>query len=324
MSESDLPIVPETPAAPLAPLRAVVADYAAASRSAATMRAYTQGWQHFTSWCDERQVIALPAAPETVAAYLADLAQNGRKVATLTRRLAALAQAHQLAGFPSPTRDERLRTVLKDIKRTIGVAQRAKSPATTEVLKLLLDQLPDSLLGVRDRALLLIGFAGAFRRSELVGLDLADIQTDPQGLLLTVRRSKTDQEGAGIVKPIPYGRNEETCPVRALALWRELAGLTNGDGRLFRPMDRHGNVKPQRLTDQSVALVVKRYAAARLDPDQFAGHSLRAGLPTSAAQRDVSERDIMRQTNHRSVLMVRRSIRDGERWRNNAAGQVGL
>ena len=311
--------------APLAPLRDVVADYAAASRSAATMRAYTQGWQHFTAWCDQRQVVALPAAPETVAAYLADLAQNGRKVATLTRRLAALAQAHQLAGFPSPTRDERVRTVLKGIKRTIGVAQRAKSPATTEVLKLLLDQLPDSLLGVRDRALLLIGFAGAFRRSELVGLDLADIQTDPQGLLLTVRRSKTDQEGAGVVKAIPYGRNEETCPVRALALWREQAGLTKGDGPLFRPMDRHGNVKPQRLTTQSVALVVKRYAAAAgLDPDQFAGHSLRAGLPTSAAQRGVDERNIMRQTNHRSVLMVRRYIRDGERWRNNAAGQVGL
>ncbi|HEU4324771.1 MAG TPA: site-specific integrase [Roseiflexaceae bacterium] len=323
---TDLPALPSPDEAPLAPLADLVAEYAAASRSPATIRAYNQGWNDFQRWCEQRHLPPLPATPATVAAYLADLAQRGLKVATLTRRLAALAQAHQLAGHPSPTRDERVRTVLKGIKRTIGTAQVAKAPATVDVLVLMLEQVPtDTMKGIRDRALLLIGFAGAFRRSELVGLDLGDIQRVPQGLVITVRRSKTDQEGEGMIKAIPYGRNEETCPVRALDAWLAAAKLTNKSEPIFRPVDRHGNVKGTRLDDQSVALIVKHYAEkAGLDPELFAGHSLRAGLPTSAAAAGVEERDIMAQTGHRSTQMVRRYIRDGERFRNNAAGRVGL
>ena len=156
-------------------------------------------------------------------------------------------------------------------------------------------------------------------------LDLGDVQRVPQGLVITVRRSKTDQEGEGMTKAIPYGRNEETCPVRALDAWLAVAKLTNKCEPILRPVDWHGNVKGTRLDDQSVALIVKHYAEkAGLDPNLFAGHSLRAGLPTSAAAAGVEERDIMAQTGHRSTQMVRRYIRDGECFQNNAAGRVGL
>ena len=297
--------------------------YARASRSPATKRAYTHDWQHFQTWCSDNQYSSLPATPETVANYLATLADQGRAVATLTRRIAAISQAHQLAGHPSPTRDERVRTVMKGIKRTIGVAQTQKAPATIEVLRVLIEQVREGLLGTRDRALLLVGFAGAFRRSELVSLDVGDVVFMPAGMVITLRQSKTDQEKEGVKKAIPCGVFPATCPVRSLQAWIRTANITSGP--IFRPLDRHGNIKQLRLTSQSVALVIKRYAAlAKLDVTDFAGHSLRAGFATTAGAARVAERDIMRQTGHQSVQMVRRYIREGELFRDNAASQVGL
>ena len=297
--------------------------YARASRSPATKRAYTHDWQHFQTWCSDNQYSSLPATPETVANYLATLADQGRAVATLTRRIAAISQAHQLAGHPSPTRDERVRTVMKGIKRTIGVAQTQKAPATIEVLRVLIEHIGEGLLGTRNRALLLVGFAGAFRRSELVSLDVGDVVFVPAGMVITLRQSKTDQEKEGVKKAIPCGVFPATCPVRALQAWVRTANITSGP--IFRPLDRHGNIKQLRLTSQSVALVIKRYAAlAKLDVADFAGHSLRAGFATTAGAARVAERDIMRQTGHQSVQMVRRYIREGELFRDNAAGQVGL
>ena len=297
--------------------------YARASRSPATKRAYTHDWQHFQTWCSNNQYSSLPATPETVANYLATLADQGRAVATLTRRIAAISQAHQLAGHPSPTRDERVRTVMKGIKRTIGVAQTQKAPATIEVLRVLIEHIGEGLLGTRNRALLLVGFAGAFRRSELVSLDVGDVVFMPAGMVITLRQSKTDQEKEGVKKAIPLGMFPATCPVRSLQQWMQTANITSGP--IFRPLDRHGNIKQQRLTSQSVALVIKRYAAlAKLQVTDFAGHSLRAGFATTAGAARVAERDIMRQTGHQSVQMVRRYIREGELFRDNAAGQVGL
>jgi integrase len=181
----------------------------------------------------------------------------------------------------------------------------------------------DTAIGARDRALLLLGFAGAFRRSELVALDIDDVQITREGMIVTIRRSKTDQEGAGQKVGIPRGRHPGTCPVKALAAWLGLAGIEAG--AIFRPITRHGLIQPGRLTDRSVARIVQRTAeAAGLDPSQFAGHSLRAGLATSAAMAGAEERDIMRQTRHKSVVVARRYIRDGSLFRNNAAGTVGL
>ncbi len=210
--------------------------------------------------------------------------------------------------------------------RNLGLHQRqshAKTAAVTADVKRMVDVCPSSLMGTRNRALLLVGFAGAFRRSELVSLDVEDAQFTQDGLVVTLRRSKTDQEGEGRKVGLPYGSHPTTCPVRSLRAWLEQAAITRGP--IFRYVDRHGNVGPNRLTDQVVALVVKRCAVtAGLEAARYAGHSLRAGLATAAAEADVSERAIMAQTGHKSLPMVRRYIRQGSLFKQNAAAQVGL
>jgi len=179
------------------------------------------------------------------------------------------------------------------------------------------------LIGSRDQALILLGFAGAFRRSELVALDVADLAFSRDGLTVTLRRSKTDQEGAGRKVGIPYGSNPDTCPVRAVQSWLEDASVA--DGPAFRAVNRHGKVQESGLAPIDVARIVKKLAqCAGLDPAKYAGHSLRAGHATQAATAGASERSIMNQTGHRSVQMVRRYIRDGSLFRENSAGKLGL
>jgi integrase len=252
---------------------------------------------------------SLPAAPETVALYLTNLAERRRSMATLAPRLATISQAHQAAHLESPTRAAEVRAVMQGIRRAKGTPQRQKTAAITLIIRAMVAGLPGSLIGMRDRALLLLGFAGAFRRSELVSLDVADLAFNADGLVVTLRRSKTDQDGQGATKGIPYGSHPGTCPVRALRALLDTAGIV--DGPLFRPITRHGKIQPMRLSAYAVALVVKRAAEATgLDPEQFAGHSLRAGLATAAAAAGVSERAIMAQTGHRSVMVARRYIRD--------------
>jgi integrase len=208
------------------------------------------------------------------------------------------------------------------IRRTKGTAQQGKDPLLTEDVRAIAAALPEGLLGVRDRALLLLGFAGAFRRSELVSLNAEDVTFTGDGLVILLRRSKTDQEGEGRKVGIPYGSHPETCPVRALRVWLDALGIT--EGPLFRSV-QHGRIQPGRLCDEAVALMVKRHAKALgKDARRFAGHSLRAGLVTSAAIAGVSERSIMRQTGHRSHAILQRYIRDASLFRENAAGRVGL
>jgi site-specific recombinase XerD len=287
-----------------------------------TVRAYRSDWRDFSEWCEARGLDALPAAAQTVVLYLSELAGR-RKTATITRRLSAISQAHQMAGLASPAGAAAVRAVMAGIRRAKGTAPDAKAPALTEDIRAMVAALPGDLLGVRDRALLLVGFAGAFRRSELVGLDARDAEVTRDGLVVTLRRSKTDQEGQGRKVGIPYGSDPATCPVRAFQAWLEASGIT--EGAVFRPITRHGRMQPGRLSANAVASVVKRYAAAAgLDPARYAGHSLRAGLATAAAIGGASERAIMAQTGHKSVNMVRRYIRDGSLFRENAAAKVGL
>ncbi len=317
-------LVPHAPA-PLADLEETTAQaraYIDGAQAPATRRAYRADWRDFLAWCDARGLVALPAEPATVALYVSDLAPR-RKYATIQRRISAISQAHQAAQFESPTHNLIVRKALAGIRRTHGSAQEGKRAAITDDLRRMVATLEDDMAGLRDRALLLVGFAGAFRRSELVSLDVADVAFERGGLVVTLRRSKTDQAGAGTRKGVPYGGNPDTCPVRAVQDWLAAAGIAAGP--IFRPVDRHGNVSTRRLSDRAVAEVVKRCAAAAgLDPAAYSGHSLRAGLATAAAQAGVSERAIMAQTGHTSVTMVRRYIRDGNLFRENAAAQVGL
>lgn len=319
-------IVP-APVASLALVEAVASARAYASNSKAenTKRAYRTDWQAFASWCDESGLPSLPASPATVATYASHLANEGRKVSSIGRALVAISQAHKIAGEASPTSSAVVHETMKGIRRAKGSAPTAKAPVLVEQLRAMMAHLPQGIAGRRDRALLTLGFAGAFRRSELVALDVSDLAFTAEGLEVAIRRSKTDQEGQGEKIGIPYGGNPATCPVRAVRSWLDGSGIGEGGGAVFRSVDRWGNLSPARLTDRAVALVVKRYAEkVGLDPELFGGHSLRAGLATQAAKAGKGERSIMRQTRHRSVAMVRRYIRDADLFNDNAAAGIGL
>jgi site-specific recombinase XerD len=307
---------------PLAEIADRASEFMHQSKAANTVRAYRADWAHFTVWCQSQGQASLPATAETVALYVTDLAAT-HKPSTITRRISAISQAHQIAGMETPTGSAKVRLVMAGIRRSMGTAQKGKTPILVDDLRRMLAGLPGNLLGVRDRVLLLIGFCGAFRRSELVALDAADVAITRDGLVVTIRRSKTDQEGESRKLGIPYASHLETCPVRSLQDWLQKSGIT--EGPLFRPIDRFSKMAAIRLSAAAVADIVKRYAAAvGLDATEFAGHSLRSGLATSAAAAGASERSIMRQTGHRSEKMVRRYIRDGSLFRENAVAAVGL
>lgn len=292
------------------------------AKAANTRKAYAADWDDFLHWCRRFRRTPLPALPETVACYLADCAAR-LKPSTLQRRLATISEAHKTAGHESPTRSAKVRLVWAGIRRQLGAAQDHRKPVLTPHLRAMLDALPDSLVGVRDRALLLLGFAGAMRRSELVGLDVADLAHTDDGLVVLVRKSKTDPTGVGRKIGIPFGTCPETCPVKAVTAWLDESKID--DGPLFRRVDRYGFVSDTRLCDRTVAEVVKRsLAAAGKSARRFSGHSLRAGLITQAAMNGVSERAIADQSGHKSLLVLRRYIRDGSLFRENAAAKVGL
>lgn len=298
--------------------------YARNSTAENTRRGYLSDWRQFETWCIGAGVDSLPARPETVALYISQLAET-HKPATIGRHLAAIASAHKAHGHSSPASMQHgaVSAVWHGIKRTHGTAQVQKNPLMVPDLRRITENLDDKLIAVRDRALLLVGFAGAFRRSELVGLDIEACAFSSDGLVVTLKRSKTDQEGQGRKVGLPYGSNPETCPVRSLRAWIEASGIEAGP--LFRHINRHGQMQPGRLSGTAVALIVKKHAgAAGLDATKFAGHSLRAGLATAAAIAGASERSIMNQTGHRSGNMVRRYIRDATLFRENAAAVVGL
>lgn len=297
-------------------------DYIAASRSAATERAYRAGWDQFVAWCDRHGMESLPARPETVVRFVTDLASSA-KPATIDARLAAISAAHRAAKYDSPTKAEAVRLARRGVRRKNGTAQTQAHPLSVPELRQMLDGLGDDAASHRDRALLLIGFAGALRRSELVALNVADVVEGPDGLTVHLRRSKSDQEGQGRTVGVPFGHHPNTCPVRAWRAWLGASGIT--DGPVFRPVTRHGFIGTTRLTDQSVSHIVKRHAArAGLDPLKVAGHSLRAGLATAAAKAGVPERVIANTTGHRGTAMLRRYIRDGSLFTENAAAKVGL
>jgi site-specific recombinase XerD len=299
-----------------------VREFIRASKAQSTIRGYRADWRDFCGWCDSRGLNPLPASPETVASYIAECA--GRlKAGSVQRRINAIAEAYKAVGLESPTHHPMVTNTMKGIRRTKGTASIQKAPAVTDDIKAMVDATDAGLIGTRDRAMVLLGFAGAFRRSELVGLDVEDCSFGKDGLTVTLRRSKTDQEGQGRKIGIPYGSNPETCPVRTIQAWLEIAGIDGGP--LFRSINRHGHVQAGRLSGIDVARVVKKLAErAGLDPAKYAGHSLRAGHATSAAIAGASERSIMNQTGHRSVQMVRRYIRDGSLFRENSAGKLGL
>lgn len=300
---------------PAAPVSEAVKAFYRAAKSANTLLAYRKAMAAFVTWGSASGFATMPAAPETVAAYLAERVQGGAKAASLSVILSAIRHYHAERGFPSPTEAEGVKTVIRGIRRTIGTAQVQKQPATAERLSAMLAHVPADMSGKRDRALILIGMAGALRRSELVALDIGDLAFSDNGVDVTLRASKTDQEGAGQVVAIPNGTSLK--PVAALRDWIEAAGVVSGP--LFRSVNKSGAVAAERLTGRSVASIVKSYAEkAGLDSAAFSGHSLRAGFVTSAADRGADINRIMDQTRHTDPRTVRKYIRRADRYKDHA------
>lgn len=293
-----------------------------AAMSENTRRAYRADWEGFVEWCSRISARAMPATGQTVALYLAELARSGNwKASTITRKAIAIGQAHQVMGYDSPAATKVARTVLRGIRRELGIEPDKARPTMVEDIRRMVDWIESSydseVMAERDRAIILLGFAGAFRRSELVGLDVEDLEFVEEGLVARLRGSKTDQEKKGEAKGIPFA-TPRWCPVQAVDSW--LSSSARATGPLFVRMDRWGNLKSGRLSDRAVARIVKKAAEGiGKDPAKYSGHSLRAGLATAAAAAGKSERAIMNQTGHRSVETVRGYIREGHLFVNNAA-----
>lgn len=288
-----------------------------ARHSETTRRVYAADALRFRDWCVSSHLCPLPAEPQSVALFVASEIQRGINPRTISRRLAAIRHLHREAGLLDPTAAEVVRAVLSGARRTVGCAPRQAAPATAGAIEKMLGTCDDSLQGRRDRLLLSLGFGGAFRRSELVALDVADIEVVEHGLRVLVRRSKTDQTAQG--QHVPVADGPRTRVKAALEAWLTAAGIT--EGPIFRPVSKGGKVLCSRLSDRSVAIVVKHRAAlAGLDPAKFSGHSLRRGWITSAAEAGADVLRIMDVSRHRRVETVRGYIQRA----NEFVGHAGM
>lgn len=297
---------PNSGLAALSPLVESAIGYAADARAEATRRAYAADWRAFETWCEDKGLPALPASAPSVAVYLAALADAGRKVSTIERALSGIASRHRTAGLPWPKGQPQIREVLAGIRRRLGSAPARKAPVGDADLAAIVATFGADLDGLRNRAIVTLGWFGAFRRAELAALAVSDVTFTADGLVVRIRRSKTDQDGHGSEKGIPYAGTPSLCPVRALRAWLDAAGIV--EGSLLRASGR------------TVARVVQRAArAAGLDATRFGGHSLRAGFATTAAKKGKTLDAIMRQTGHRSERVARGYIRHATLFVDNAA-----
>lgn len=292
-----------------------VARFLQSATAASTRRSYLGDVRDFLRWGG-----MLPTTPMQLAQYIAERASD-HKPSTIMRRIVGIARFHAERGHADPSKSEVVRRVMRGIRREHQGGQRKAAPLMKSDLLVLLGRIPVDTHGLRDRALLLLGFASALRRSELVALDVADLVNVPEGLTVALRRSKTDQLGKGRVIAVPRGRSANACPVEAVRAWLAAANIEAGP--VFRSVAKGGAISAARLTAQSVSLVIKRHAQAMgLPAEKFSGHSLRAGLVTSAAQAGVSPWKIQEQTGHKSMAILSGYVRDALLFEGNAAGAV--
>ena len=281
------------------------------SKSNNTLRAYQSDFKDFSAFCAKNSFSSIPTQPKIIALYITHLSKSS-KFSTLKRRIASISVIHKLKGHYIDTKHPILMENLHGIKRTLGSRQKAKKPILINDLKQIIKVIDKEK--IRDKALILIGFAGGFRRSELVNIDYEDVEFVSEGVKILIKRSKTDQSGEGIVKAIPYFDNLEFCPVLALKDYIEhKKNLDTMNGKIFQ------------ISDKSVALIIKRYAnKAGLDASRYAGHSLRSGFATTAAEFGAEERNIMAMTGHKTTQMVRRYIQEANLFKNNALNKIKI
>ena len=319
---------------PLADLVATGAGLAANRHAEATRRAYLGDFSHFAEWCADTaartgsSLVSLPAAPETVWLYLTALVEAdnaaGYRVSTLERRLSAIKWVHDTSGHPSPTSHTRVRELMAGIRRTYGARAERRDPITTDQLTAMVDGLDlDSLAGLRDRAVLLLGYAGAFRRSELAGLRREQLRRTGDGVVVELGRTKDDQEAKGRDVGIPAFAGSPLCPVTAVDAWLAAASIT--EGPIFRRVSRYQTLGARALAPATVATIVKRCAAAAgIPPDRLSGHSLRAGHATTAARNGAPDRTIMRQTGHKRTETLDTYVRTATVFVDNSADYLDL
>ena len=294
------------------------------SKAKNTLRAYKSDFKDFGAFCAKHGFVSMPTDPKIVSLYITHLSKN-LKISTLRRRLVSISMIHKLKGHYLDTKHPLIIENLMGIKRTKGSIQIGKKPLLIrhlkEIINVINDQNFDEIKKARDRAIVLIGFGGGFRRSELVYLDYENLEFVPEGLKIIITRSKTDQFGEGMTKGLPYFSNEDYCPVINLKKWIKLSKIKNGP--IFRRFAKGCTVTKNRLTDQTVVLLIKNYLKlAGIDNSDFSGHSLRSGFATVAAESGADERSIMAMTGHKTTQMVRRYIKDANIFKNNALSKV--
>ena len=297
------------------------------SKANNTIRAYRSDFKDFSVFCAKNSLKSLPTDSKIVSLYLTYLSSKGAKISTLKRRLVSLGVIHKLKGHYLDTKHPIIIENLMGIKRKIGSFQQGKKPILINQLKSIINVIDNEktkeIKKIRDKTLILVGFGGGFRRSELVSIDYNDIELVPEGVKIVVRRSKTYQFGEGMLKGLPYFSNQNYCPVLHLKKWLELSNIKSGP--IFRRFSKSFKLSENRLTDQSVALLLKNYlGAAGIENKNYSGHSLRSGFATVAAESGADERSIMAMTGHKTTQMVRRYIREANIFKNNALNKIKI
>lgn len=296
------------------------------SKANNTLRAYKSDFKDFGAFCAKHGLNSLPSEPKIVSLYLTNLSKN-LKISTLKRRLVSIGMVHKLKGHYLDTKHPIIVENLMGIRRVKGSIQKGKKPILINHLKSIINvinkQKIDDIKKLRDKSIILVGFAGGFRRTELISIDHEDLEFVAEGLKITIKKSKTDKFGEGMIKGLPYFINETYCPIVNLKKWLEISKITSGP--IFRRFSKGLSLTKQRLTDQSVVLLIKDYLdLAGIENKNFAGHSLRSGFATSAAESGADERSIMAMTGHKTTQMVRRYIREANLFKNNALNKIKI
>ena len=297
------------------------------SKANNTVRAYKSDFHDFALFCAKNGFKSLPSEPKIVSLYLTNLSSNEVKMSTLKRRLVSIGVIHRLKGFYLDTKHPSIIENVMGIKRRKGSIQRGKKPLLINYLKQIINVIDEQknkmIKKIRDRTIILVGFSGGFRRNELVSLDFEDLDFVQEGLKINLKKSKTDQFGEGSMKALPYFDNQQYCPVISIKKWIEISKINNG--ALFRRFTKGSNLSKERLTDQTVALLIKEYLKlAGIDSRNYSGHSLRSGFATTAAEAGVEERVIMKMTGHKSAEMVRRYIKEANLFKENALNKIKI
>ena len=297
------------------------------SKSNNTIRAYKSDFKDFGAFCAKNGFKTFPAEPKIVSLYMTYLSTKDSKISTLRRRLVSIGVIHKLRGHYLDTKHPVIIENLMGIKRKKGSFQRGKKPILISHLKSMVNvidnQKIEEIKKVRDKTIILIGFSGGFRRSELVSIDREDLEFVSEGVKIIIRKSKTDQFGEGMIKGLPFFSNQTYCPVLHLKKWLELSNIKSGP--VFRKFNKGFSLSDNRLTDQSVALLIKNYlTVAGIENKNYSGHSLRSGFATVSAESGADERSIMAMTGHKTTQMVRRYIQEANLFKNNALNKIKI